>query len=45
VLGEIYRDRTWRDVRPPLMALSDDERTALLATPPVRALLAALAPA
>ena len=45
VLSEIYRDRTWREVRPPLMPLSDDERTALLATPPVRALLAALAPA
>lgn len=40
ILSEIDRDPGWRTMRPPLMALGDEQRTELLATPAVRALLA-----
>lgn len=43
VLSEILHDPQWRAVRPPLVALGESERTALIAAPPVRALLTVLA--
>lgn len=41
ILAERYGEDGWRTVRPPLTALPDDKRAALLADPAVAALLAA----
>lgn len=40
ILAERYRDAAWRTVRPPLLPLGEEKRTALLAEPAIASLLA-----
>ena len=41
ILAERYKDPVWRNVRPPLLPLDEEKRRALLAMPPIAALLEA----